>query len=130
MKNAKTFACFATLIAFVFFPTLVVAEDNCSGHEVIVGSKHVIVNNDPNVPGFPKIGECASKATSGSCRYKDKDGDEYNSEWMTVPGTTGQYTWSTTGGTGKWAKVNESGWVMRIMAEGSVTVNRWGGECR
>jgi hypothetical protein len=130
MNTAKPLSYIATLIAFVLLPAIVMAEDNCSGQEVIVGSKHVIVNNDPHVPGFPKIGECESKATSGSCRFKDKDGDEYNSEWKAVPGTADQYTWRTTGGTGKWARVNEAGWVKRIMADGAVTVNRWGGECR
>jgi hypothetical protein len=130
MRIAKTSACAATLIVLVSLPALVVAEDNCFGQEVIIGSKHVVLNNDPSVPGFPKIGECTSMATSGSCSYVDKDGDEYTNEWKAVPGTIGQYTWRTTGGTGKWAKVTESGWVKRAIARGGVTVNLWGGECR
>ena len=90
MRTTKTLACLGTLTACLVVPTLGVAEDNCSGYMINVEGKRVSVSSDPNVPGYPQIGECQETGTAfGSCTYRDQDGDEYTLEWRAVPGSPG-----------------------------------------
>jgi hypothetical protein len=90
MRATKMLACVGTLIVCLAVPTLGVAEDNCSGYMINVEGKRVSVSSDPNVPGYPQIGECQETGTAfGSCTYRDQDGDEYTLEWRAVPGSPG-----------------------------------------
>jgi hypothetical protein len=130
MRTTKMLAGLGTLTVCLGVPTIGTAEDNCSGHMVNIGGKRVVVNSDHEVPGYPLTGECRSTGTgTGSCSYRDKDGDEYTSEWKAVPGTTGRYTWKVVSGTGKYAKATSFGWSRRVLSEGNVIVELWGGEC-
>ena len=130
MRTTKLLACLGALTICLGVPTIGTAEDNCAGHVVNIGGKRVSVSNDPNAPGYPQIGECSSTGTgAGSCTFRDKDGDEYTNEWKAVPGTAGQFTWRLVGGTGKYGKAIRSGWGRRVLSEGDVRVNLWGGEC-
>lgn len=130
MKTTKLFVCLGTLAVCVAVPVLGTAADNCGGSTVTIGGKRVSVSNDPEAPGFPKTGACRTTGTgTGSCSYRDKDGDEVTDEWAEVPGARGKYTWRVVSGTGKYAKATSSGWARWVFSEGDVTVEVWGGEC-
>jgi hypothetical protein len=129
MRNAKMVLCLGAFAACVGVPSLSVAEDNCSGHQVQVGSMSITMSNDPSLPGYPGIGECHGAGGVGNCTYKDKDGDEWTTEWKSVTGVTGKYTWKVVSGTGKFAKAKGSGWSQHTRKEGDVRISVWGGNC-
>lgn len=131
MRTTTLLACLGTLAVCLGVSTLGIAEDNCSGHVVQVGSLAITMSNDPSLPGYPAIGECHSEVVGvGQCTYKDKDGDEWTNEWKAVPSVAGRYTWKTVSGTGKWANTTWSGWFQRTRREGDVRISVWGGDCR
>jgi len=48
MRDAKMMVCLGALAACVGAPSLSVAEDNCSGYWVQVGTTQVSLDNDPS----------------------------------------------------------------------------------
>jgi hypothetical protein len=74
------------------------------------------------------IGTCYK--VGGGCTYRDKDGDE----WTDHSEGTGQGTWKTVSGTGKYRNTKSSGWWkmsrMDVGPEGGVYVGTWGGTCK
>lgn len=124
MKTTTLALCFSAIAASSGIAAPAAADDNCTGHYVNVGSKHISISNDPTEPAHVLIGECQD----GRCVQKDKDGDEMT---MQSSGATGDYLgrWKVTGGTGKYANVRRSGWYRPTQDEGVVFVGEWGGTC-
>lgn len=128
---------------------------NCSGYDVLVSqaaetldlggghtltvvrSHSMIVNDDTNAKDHLAIGECngtllnmpdKTSRGSGHCLRRDKDGDTYSLEWAIAAGAD-KGTWKTTGGTGKFARISQSGWWQNAAGYGKVFANKWGGTC-
>jgi hypothetical protein len=85
------------------------------------------------------IGECSGVMLKlpdgktkgmGFCVRNDKDGDTETLRWPLAPGaTTG--TWQMIGGTGKFANTQaHHGWWEPIYADGKMSIDNWGGNCR
>ena len=106
METTKILACLGALAACFGIASLGVAQDNCSGSWVQVGTTHVSLNNDPTSPQHMGVGACD---TSGSCTYKDRDGDEWTDQTAN-PGGAGKGTWRTVRGTGKYQNTTSFGW--------------------
>lgn len=129
MQTRSIATCLGVLTACFAISSPVVAEDNCSGHDIYVGGVHVITESDPSLPSHLAIGRCASTGkTSLECTYKDKDGDYWTVviEWR-GDGTEG--TFYKISGTGKWENVMRSGWWKLGRNEGDVRIDPWGGNC-
>jgi hypothetical protein len=137
MRNAKMVVCLGAFAACVGAPGLSVAEDNCSGHYVDVGSKHFSMSNDPSSPDAASIGDCdaASFSTAnstwiGRCTMQDKDGHLYTYEWTRRAGAE-KGTWKHVSGTGKYVDSKWSGWFQETRTQGTdVRVGLWGGNCK
>jgi hypothetical protein len=83
------------------------------------------------------VGECSftmlmtpdgKSQSSGYCARHDKDGDTQSISTHQAPGAD-KIEWKSTGGTGKYAGKQDSGWAQPMFAEGSVIVVKWGGDC-
>jgi hypothetical protein len=127
--------------------------DNCTGYDVLVsqsadttdlgkGLKQIstryqsmLVSNDSiyNLVG----GECSSinlvtpdgKAQfMGYCARRDKDGDTQSVSIRQLPGVD-KIEWKSTGGTGKFAGKQDSGWAEVVLTDGKSMVVKWGGDC-
>jgi hypothetical protein len=105
MRYAKMVVCLGAFAACVGVPSLGVAEDNCSGIWVGIGSTVVMLNNDPSAPSHLAVGTCILT----SCTYKDKDGDSWTRESRWPPGGWAKLTWKDVKGTGKYANSKNSG---------------------
>jgi hypothetical protein len=82
-------------------------------------------------------GECAGTTlqtedgktqSTGSCARRDKNGDTYGISWRQAPGTD-KGEWKLTGGTGKYAGKQASGWFQNVLTDGKMFVTKWGGDC-
>lgn len=116
--------CIGAIAAWVSIAGAAAADDNCTGHYVNVGSRHISISNDPTESTHVLIGECHD----GRCTQRDRDGDEMT---MQSTGAAGDYMgrWKVTGGTGKYANASRSGWYRPTRDEGVVSVGDWGGTC-
>jgi hypothetical protein len=140
-------------VLFSFGASLAYA-DNCTGLNVFVrqtyettdlGNGHTIttlkhysqiVSADSFKGGT--TGECSGAVlvtpdgewqTMGYCARRDKDGDTYSESWHKAPGAD-KGTWKLTGGTGKFAGKQGSGWWQSAWADGVMRANQWGGTCQ
>jgi hypothetical protein len=134
MEATKTLACLGALAACLSAPRFALAEDNCSGYFVHVGSTAVKLSNDPNLPSHMSVGTCNSPTAPLVCTYKDKDADVWT-EQMAFPGAGSNGTWWWVSGTGKYANAKWSGWNQIVRAElarpeGNVWIGVWGGNCK
>lgn len=130
MKSIKMILCLGAFAACVGVSSLSVAEDNCSGYWVQVGTTIVLLHNDPSMPGHMAVGTCDG---SGRCTYKDKGGDVWTDQ-VAYPGGTSKGTWQTVSGTGKYENAKASGWTQVTKAEfggpdGTVYIGGLGGNC-
>ena len=66
--------------------------------------------------------------SQGYCARHDKDGDTQAIATHQAPDAH-KIEWKSTGGTGKYAGKQDSGWAQPVYAEGSVIVVKWGGDC-
>lgn len=108
------------------------------GHTMTVVRNHsMIVNKDPAAKDHLVIGECSgtflnmpngASRGSGHCLRRDKDGDTYSLEWAIAAGAE-KGTFKTTGGTGKFAKIANTGWWQNAAGSGKVFATKWGGTC-
>jgi hypothetical protein len=116
--------CIGAIAAWVSIAGPASADDNCTGHYVNFGSKHISISNDPTEPAHVLIGECHD----GRCIQRDKEGDEMT---MQSTGAAGDYMgrWKVTGGTGKYANARRSGWYRPTRDDGVLSVGDWGGTC-
>jgi hypothetical protein len=131
MKTRNTAACLGILTACFAISNAAIAEDNCSGHSVGVGSARVVTMDDHNLPMHLAIGYCRETGkTSGQCTFSDKDHDEWTDaqEWH---GTGTEGTWYTVSGTGKYEKAKgSSGWWKLVRSDGTVSIWAIGGNCK
>jgi hypothetical protein len=125
MRDAKMIVCLGAFAACIGVPGLSVAEDNCSGHYIHVGTKSVSINDDPAEPAHIMIGECHGLV----CIRRDKNGDEQTVESAYTPGDY-TATWKVISGTGKYANARGSGWYKQRRADDDVVVGDWGGNCQ
>ncbi len=65
----------------------------------------------------------------GYCARRDKDGDTYSLSWHQGPGAD-KGMWKATGGTGKFAGKQNSGWYETAWADGAMSGVTWGGTCK
>jgi len=130
MRDAKMMVCLRALAACVGAPSLSVAEDNCSGYWVQVGTTQVSLDNDPSSPQHLAIGTCQD---GRSCTFKDRDYDSWTNQ-SENPGGAGKGTWKTVSGTGKYQSATSSGWwettLVDVGPEGAIYVGTWGGTCK
>lgn len=109
------------------------------GHTLTTVKWHSIVTTD-NPSGVYNLttGECSGAVLTtpdgktrmgGFCVRRDNAGDTASIEWTWAPGAE-RGTWRATGGTGKFAGRNDSGWWQDAVADGKMSVSRFGGTCR
>jgi len=154
METTKKLASLGSLLACLVGPSVSIA-DNCSGEDVLVAQSaetievakghsltvvrlfSVVTSGD--TPIFDATtGECSGTwlttpdgktRGAGHCARRDKDGDTYSIEWSMAPGADkGQ--WRVAGGTGKFANKANSGWFQQAVADGKMSVTKWGGNCK
>ncbi|MBI1398078.1 MAG: hypothetical protein GC151_19050 [Betaproteobacteria bacterium] len=127
--------------------------DNCSGYDVLVTTSAQTrdLGNGMSLTAFTAdsvltsdsavynlaTGQCAGTTlatpdgkvrSSGHCARRDKDGDTESIEWSVSPGAD-RGAWKATGGSGKFANRNDSGWFRNVRADGNMSVTEWGGTC-
>ena len=131
LRITKILACLGALAGFVGVNGLAVAEDNCSGTWVRVGTAVVTLNDDHNAPSHMAVGVCSPSPSTGTfrCTYKDADGDFWTNETSLRLGK-----WKTISGTGKYKNAKPSGWTKVVKTEsgrpeGKIYIGVWGGEC-
>ena len=64
----------------------------------------------------------------GYCARRDKDGDTQSISWHQAPGAD-KGEWKSASGTGRYAGKQDSGWSQIVLADGKITVDKWGGDC-
>lgn len=62
----------------------------------------------------------------GYCARRDKDGDTQSISWHSAPGAD-KRAWKSTGGSGKFAGKQDSGWFQGTVSDGKMSVSKWGG---
>jgi hypothetical protein len=124
------------------------AADNCTGYDALVtissetldvGKGHtltvfraesIVISDDHDSIYHLTTGECAGtmlatpdgkERWSGHCARRDKDGDTYSLEWSHAPGAE-KNMWKSTGGTGKFAGKDGSGWAQNVRTDGKMGV--------
>lgn len=134
--------------------TLAFAADTCTGVDVLVtqtaetteiAKNHtitiwkaysVLASSDSIYNNT--TGECSGTILStpdgktqsmGYCARRDKDGDTQSISWHAGPGAD-KGMWKSTGGSGKFAGKQDSGWFQNVVADGKMSVSKWGGTCR
>ena len=65
----------------------------------------------------------------GYCARRDKDGDTQSISWHSAPGAD-KGVWKATGGSGKFAGRQDSGWFQNAVSDGKMSVSKWGGTCK
>ncbi len=145
--------CTATLPLAIMCTSPAWAADTCTGYDVLVtqsadtadlghGLKQTTVKQNSVVLSNNSIykvvtGECSSTALQtpdgkmqmmGYCARHDKDGDAQSIAIRLVPGAD-KVEWKTTGGTGKYAGNQDSGWAQIVLTDGKISVAKWGGDC-
>jgi hypothetical protein len=127
--------------------------DNCTGYDALVAqsaettdlghglkqtsfrSQSILLSNDSMYNLV--AGECAGTLLQmedgktqqmGYCARRDKDGDTQSIMFHFAPGAD-KGEWKSTGGTGKFAGKQGSGWGQVVLADGKNTVVKWGGDC-
>jgi hypothetical protein len=95
----------------------------------------VVISNDSIYKLL--VGECSDTTlqtpdgktqSTGYCARHDKDGDTQSIATRQAPGAD-KIEWKSTGGTGKYAGKQDSGWAQVIQVDGKVVVVQWGGDC-
>jgi hypothetical protein len=127
--------------------------DNCTGYDVGVaqsvetsdlgqGLKQTVVRASSVVLSNDSIynmatGECSNVTLQtpdgknqymGYCARRDKNGDTYGVAIRLAPGAD-KGEWKSTGGTGKFADKQDSGWAQVALTDGKIIVVKWGGNC-
>jgi hypothetical protein len=143
----------ALMCAALLLPVPASAADNCTGYDVLVttsadtrdlgnGMSLTVFRADSVLLSEGTIynlatGECSGTVLAtpdgkarmnGHCARKDKDGDTQSIEVWQAPGAD-KVMWKSTGGSGKFAGKNDSGWAQTIRSDGKMAVSKWGGSC-
>jgi len=132
----------------------VAGADSCSGYDTLVATyvETLDLGNGHTLTAFRQAsmltsedsiynlatGECSGAAlstpdgkvrVSGFCARRDKDNDIQSIEFSQAAGAD-KGMWKSTGGTGKFAGKNHSGWFQDVRSDGKMTITKWGGNCR
>ena len=84
------------------------------------------------------IGQCSATIlatedgktqSSGFCARHDKDGDTQAISTRQAAGAD-KIEWKSTGGTGKYAGRQDSGWAQPLYGEDNIIITKWGGDCK
>lgn len=127
--------------------------DSCTGYDVLVTSnaETLDVGKGTTLTVFRSqsilisektiyhlaTGECSGTAlvtpdgkvrVTGHCARRDKDGDTQTIEFSQAPGAD-KGSWKATGGTGKFAGKNDTGWFQGVRNDGKMQISTWGGTC-
>ncbi len=103
--------------------------------QISTRSTSVLVSNDSIYNAL--TGECAGTVlqtedgktqAAGFCARRDKDGNTQSISWRQAPGAD-KGEWRATGGTGKFAGKNDTGWFQNVLTDGKAGLVKWGGEC-
>ena len=73
--------------------------------------------------------DLALTQSMGYCARRDKDGDTQSISWHSAPGAD-KGVWKSTGGSGKFAGKQDSGWFQGTVSDGKMSVSKWGGTCK
>jgi len=150
LKGFET--CIAAAVLLVCSSPLARA-DNCTGTDALVtqtaettelAKNHTItiwkaysVLASPDSIYNNATGECSGvilatpdgkTQSMGYCARRDKDGDTQSISWHAAPGAD-KGMWKSTGGSGKYAGKQDSGWFQNVVADGKMSVTKWGGTC-
>ncbi len=134
--------------------TSMAQAENCSGTDVLVWQSVETTEVGPNhsltlLKGYSIIvspdsiyhntsGECSGTVLAtpdgkvqsmGYCARRDKDGDTSSISFHQAPGAS-KGVWKSTGGSGKFAGKNNSGWFQADLADGMMATSVWGGNCQ
>jgi hypothetical protein len=145
--------CIATAALLVSHSPLARA-DNCTGVDVLVtqtaettelAKNHTItiwkaysVLASPDSIYDNATGECSGvilatpdgkTQSMGYCARRDKDGDTQSISWHAAP-RADKGMWKSTGGSGKYAGKQDSGWFQNAVADGKMSVSKWGRTCK
>jgi hypothetical protein len=127
--------------------------DNCTGYDALVtqtaettdlghGLKQTVLKSQSIITSNDSIynlttGECAGTILQtedgktqqmGYCARRDKDGDTQSISFHQAPGAD-KGEWKSTGGTGKFAGRQGTGWFQFVLQDGKNGVVKWGGDC-
>ena len=152
LKGFKT--CIAAGALVICSSPLARAADNCTGVDVLVtqtaetteiAKNHTIsiwkafsVLASPGTIYNNATGECSGitlttpdgkTQSMGYCARRDKDGDTQSIAWHSAPGAE-KGVWKATGGSGKFAGKQDSGWFQFARGDGKMAVTNWGGTCQ
>ena len=130
------------------------SADNCTGYDALVaqtaettdvgkGVTLTVWKNQSIITSENSIyngvaGECSGtilttpdgKAQAmGYCARRDKDGDTQSIAWH-LPAGADKGMWKATGGTGKFAGKQDSGWFQNVLSDGKMSLTKWGGNCQ
>src|SRR5207253_1721269 len=103
--------------------------------QTIVKTSDVVLSNDSIYNMI--AGECSNiilqtpdgkTQSTGYCARRDKNGDTQSVAIRLAPGAD-KVEWKSTGGTGKFADKQDSGWAQVVLADGKISVVKWGGNC-
>ena len=106
-------------------------------HTITIWKAHSVIISPGSIYDMT-AGECSGAILStpdgktqamGYCARRDKDGDTESISWHQAPGAE-KGVWKSTGGTGKFAGGQDSGWYQPAMADGAMSTSVWGGTCR
>ena len=153
-RKFKRFGASIAATAALFCSAPLSWADNCTGIDVLVtqtlettelAKNHTItilkaysVLSSPDSIYDNTTGECSGVILStpdgktqsmGYCARRDKDGDTHSISWHSAPGAD-KGVWKSTGGTGKFAGKQNSGWFQNAVADGKMSVTKWGGTCQ
>ena len=155
MTTEKRCVCLtvATCIPVMLASASPAFADNCTGYDVLVAQtaettdlgkgqtltvwkNHSVITSEDSV--YKAVaGECSGTILStpdgktqamGYCARRDKDGDLQSISWHVPPGAD-KGMWKATGGTGKYAGKQDSGWFQNILTDGKMSLTKWGGTC-
>ena len=129
------------------------AADTCTGYDALVvqsadttdlghGMKQTTVKQHSILFSNDSIynmatGECSATVLQtpegkaqmqGFCARHDKDGDTQSIAIRMPPGAD-KIEWKSTGGSGKYAGKQDSGWAQNVLTDGKIRVVKWGGDC-
>ena len=129
--------------------------DNCTGYDMLftesaettdlgqgtkqitVRQQSVLVSNDSvynlvagECSGTNLVTQDGKTQGAGYCARRDKEGNTQSIFWHLAPGAD-RGEWKSTGGTGKFAGKQDSGWFQPVttLPEGKIGVVKWGGDC-
>jgi hypothetical protein len=98
-------------------------------HDIVLSSDSIINSLAGECSGSTLQTPDGKTQTRGFCARHDKDGDTHSVAFSVKPGAN-KGEWTLTGGTGKFAGKQGTGWFQFVLADGKMSATKWGGNCR